>query len=117
MLAIEEDGTSFHQAVSKQAERDKKKNHIMEKCEIPLLRLRTDSSGKVESLGNTEFFVKYASTRKSPFVAIVSMTIKEDNPSVGIQTRGLLNQNHADASLTRCRRGNANPGRGGLLDI
>ena len=46
VLAIEVDGTRFHEPGSKQAERDEKKNHIMEKCGIPLLRLRTDGSGE-----------------------------------------------------------------------
>ena len=46
MLAIEVDGTGFHEAGSKQAERDIKKNSILEKCAVPLLRLRTDGSGR-----------------------------------------------------------------------
>ena len=41
VLAIEVDGTGFHEAGSKQAERDMKKNSILEKCAVPLLRLRT----------------------------------------------------------------------------
>ena len=45
VLAIEVDGTDFHEAGSKQAERDIKKNSILEKCAVPLLRLRTDGSG------------------------------------------------------------------------
>ena len=44
VLAIEVDGTGFHEAGSKQAERDMKKNSILEKCAVPLLRLRTDGS-------------------------------------------------------------------------
>ena len=52
ILAIEVDGTSFHKEGSKQAERDMKKNSIMEKCCIPLLRLRTDGSGEDEKLKN-----------------------------------------------------------------
>ncbi len=46
VLAIEVDGTGFHEAGSKQAERDIKKNSILEKCAVPLLRLRTDGSGE-----------------------------------------------------------------------
>ena len=50
VLAIEVDGTGFHEAGSKQAERDKKKNSILEKCAISLLRLRTDGSGEKEKI-------------------------------------------------------------------
>ena len=46
ILAIEVDGTAFHKVGSKQAERDEKKNSIMEKCGLSLLRLRTDGSGE-----------------------------------------------------------------------
>ena len=44
VLAVEVDGTAFHAAGSVQARRDAKKNHIFERCGIPLLRLRTDES-------------------------------------------------------------------------
>ena len=50
LLAIEVDGTAFHAVGSAQAERDQKKNHIFEKCGIPLLRLRTDGSGEREKI-------------------------------------------------------------------
>ena len=50
VLAIEVDGTAFHRAGSKQEERDEKKNGIMEKCGLPLLRLRTDGSGEEERI-------------------------------------------------------------------
>lgn len=50
VLAIEVDGTRFHEAGSKQASRDEKKNHIMEKCGLLLLRLRTDGSGERERI-------------------------------------------------------------------
>lgn len=46
VLAIEVDGTAFHAVGSIQAVRDEKKNHILERCGIPLLRLRTDGSGE-----------------------------------------------------------------------
>lgn len=52
VLAIEVDGTGFHEAGSKQAERDMKKNSILEKCAVPLLRLRTDGSGEKEKIKN-----------------------------------------------------------------
>ena len=50
VLAIEVDGTSFHEDGSKQAERDEKKNRIMDKCGVSLLRLRTDGSGEREKI-------------------------------------------------------------------
>ena len=50
VLAIEVDGTGFHEAGSKQAERDIKKNSILKKCAVPLLRLRTDGSGEKEKI-------------------------------------------------------------------
>ena len=50
VLAIEVDGTGFHKAGSKQEERDRMKNSILEKCGVPLLRLRTDGSGEGEKL-------------------------------------------------------------------
>ena len=52
VLAIEVDGTGFHEAGSKQAERDIKKNSVLEKCAVPLLRLRTDGSGEKEKIRN-----------------------------------------------------------------
>lgn len=51
VLAIEVDGTGFHEVGSKQAERDIKKNSILEKCAVPLLRLRTDGSGEKRRSG------------------------------------------------------------------
>lgn len=44
IMAIEVDGTSFHVAGGKQAERDARKDSIFQKCGIPLLRIRTDES-------------------------------------------------------------------------
>lgn len=52
VLAIEVDGTGFHEVGSKQAERDIKKNSILEKCGVPLLRLRTDGSEEKEKIKN-----------------------------------------------------------------
>lgn len=45
MLTIKADGVS-HKSGSKQAARDAKKNSILDKCAIPLLRLHTDGSGE-----------------------------------------------------------------------
>ena len=50
VLAVEVDGTSFHTPGSRQADRDTKKDRILEKCGLPLLRLRTDGSGEQEKL-------------------------------------------------------------------
>ena len=44
VMAIEIDGTSYHADGSRQAERDKLKDAIMEKYRIPLLRIRTNES-------------------------------------------------------------------------
>ena len=44
ILAIEVDGYAFHKEGSKQAERDKIKNHILEMIGLPLLRLKTNGS-------------------------------------------------------------------------
>lgn len=53
LLAIEVDGSSFHAEGSRQAERDRKKNHIFEVCGISLLRLKTDGSGEKEKVIST----------------------------------------------------------------
>ena len=44
IMAIEIDGTRYHSEGSRQAERDVLKNSIMEKCGVPLLRIRTNES-------------------------------------------------------------------------
>lgn len=44
VLVIETDGTYFHIAGTKQAERDNLKNTVLKKYDIPLLRIRTDES-------------------------------------------------------------------------
>ena len=46
VLVIEVDGTKYHMAGSRQAERDARKDSILEKCGVPILRLRTDGSGE-----------------------------------------------------------------------
>lgn len=50
ILAIETDGFSYHKEGTKQAERDKKKNHILESCGLPLLRLNTNGSLEKERI-------------------------------------------------------------------
>ena len=42
VLAVEVDGTAFHAAGSRQAERDAMKNVILGKVSLPVVRLRTD---------------------------------------------------------------------------
>ena len=46
VMAIEVDGTRYHAEGSRQAERDAIKNDILQKCGIPLLRIRTNESGE-----------------------------------------------------------------------
>ncbi len=46
ILTIEVDGTRYHMAGSRQAERDETKNNILKKCRIPILRIRTNESGE-----------------------------------------------------------------------
>lgn len=50
LLAVEIDGTAYHAPLSPQAERDALKNSVLEKCRIPLLRIRTDESGERERI-------------------------------------------------------------------
>jgi len=51
VLTIKADGGS-HKSRSKQAVRDVKKNSILEKRAVPLLRFRTDGSGEKEKIKN-----------------------------------------------------------------
>ena len=46
VMVIEVDGTKYHAEGSRQAERDKMKNRILEQCGIPILRIRTNESGE-----------------------------------------------------------------------
>lgn len=50
VMAIEIDGTRYHAEGSRQAERDAMKNSILQKCNIPLLRIRTNESGVRERI-------------------------------------------------------------------
>lgn len=50
ILAIEVDGWSFHKEGTRQAERDKMKNGILEKYELPLIRFATNGSREREQL-------------------------------------------------------------------
>ena len=46
VMAIEVDGTKYHAEGSRQAERDVLKNSVLKKCNIPILRIRTNESGE-----------------------------------------------------------------------
>lgn len=50
VLAIEVDGFHYHKEGTKQAERDKLKDHILEKYGLPLIRFKTNGSGEKEKL-------------------------------------------------------------------
>ncbi len=50
VLAIEIDGVSFHKEGSVQAGRDSLKNSVLEKCQIPLLRIRTNESNELNRI-------------------------------------------------------------------
>lgn len=50
ILAVEMDGFRYHKSGTKQAERDRMKDHILEKYGLPLLRFKTNGSGEREAL-------------------------------------------------------------------
>lgn len=50
VLAIEVDGFHYHKDGTRQAERDKLKNHILDEYGLPLLRFKTNGSGEKEAL-------------------------------------------------------------------
>ena len=50
ILAIEVDGYGFHKEGTRQSERDKMKNDILDKYNIPLLRFNTTGSNEKEKL-------------------------------------------------------------------
>lgn len=50
VLAIEVDGVEYHKAGSEQAERDIKKNQILEKYNLPLMRFATKGSMEMEKI-------------------------------------------------------------------
>lgn len=60
VLAIEVDGYKYHKEGTKQYERDKKKDSILQKCEIPLIRLSTTGSNESKMLEDkfNEIFYK-----------------------------------------------------------
>lgn len=49
-LAIEVDGVSYHKSGTRQAERDKLKNAILDKCGLKWIRLKTNESGERQRL-------------------------------------------------------------------
>lgn len=50
IMAIEVDGFHYHKEATEQAERDKKKNHILELYGIPLMRFATNGSGEKKKI-------------------------------------------------------------------
>ena len=50
LLAVEVDGFQYHKNSTKQAERDKLKNHILEEYGLPLLRFSTNGSEEKQKL-------------------------------------------------------------------
>lgn len=50
VLAIEVDGYEFHKQGTRQAERDKMKDEILRKYNLPMLRFKTNESGEKEKL-------------------------------------------------------------------
>jgi very-short-patch-repair endonuclease len=50
LLAIEVDGFKYHKVGTAQHERDIKKNHILEKCGLKLIRLGTNESGETDKI-------------------------------------------------------------------
>ncbi|MFN8416449.1 MAG: AAA domain-containing protein [Cytophagaceae bacterium] len=52
VLGIEVDGFEFHKVGTKQADRDKMKDRILEKYNFPILRFRTNESNEKEKLTN-----------------------------------------------------------------
>lgn len=53
VLAVEVDGYDYHSPKTKQASRDTLKDHILELCDIPLLRFKTNGSGEKEKIEET----------------------------------------------------------------
>ncbi|MGO4710747.1 AAA domain-containing protein, partial [Chryseobacterium sp. 2TAF14] len=53
VLAIEVDGYEYHKLESRQAERDRMKNEVLDKYKVPLLRFSTTGSGEKEKLIST----------------------------------------------------------------
>ena len=52
VLGIEVDGFEFHKEGTKQAERDRMKDQILDKYNFPILRFRTNESNEKERLTN-----------------------------------------------------------------
>lgn len=50
VLVIEVDGYAFHEGNEKQLKRDKMKDEILRKIEVPILRLKTNGSGEEERI-------------------------------------------------------------------
>jgi hypothetical protein len=61
ILAIEVDGFHYHKPGTRQYERDRLKDHILELYKIPLLRFPTNGSGECTKI--EQFLAKYANNR------------------------------------------------------
>lgn len=64
LLAIEVDAWRFHKEGTKQHERDRMKNAILERCGLPLLRLQTDSRGCEYDVGKVEKALEHYITER-----------------------------------------------------
>ena len=58
LLAVEVDAWQFHKEGTKQYERDRMKDAVLERCGLPLLRLPTDSRGREYDVGAIERMVE-----------------------------------------------------------
>lgn len=66
VLSIEVDGWSFHKEGSQQAMRDNMKNAILQKYNIPLLRLSTTGSNEKDTIYNTLMTILYPDIPHQP---------------------------------------------------
>jgi Superfamily I DNA and RNA helicases and helicase subunits len=71
VLAVEVDGASYHREGSRQYERDRMKDEILEACGIPLLRLPTDGSSEEQRLRD-----KLCEVFKDKTRAMISMSLQ-----------------------------------------
>lgn len=58
LLAVEVDAWRYHKEGTEQYERDRMKDAVLERCGLPLLRLRTDSKGREHDVGKVESMLK-----------------------------------------------------------
>ena len=58
LLCVEVDAWQFHREGTDQYARDRMKDAILERCGLPLLRLRTDSKGERHDVGRIKEMLK-----------------------------------------------------------